>query len=698
MYNKNRDDGVTCNHMNFKSCTEQLNPLAAFYYAMDHSSLAGWHILNVLYRVAYIGGHGVNNGMRMETTAVKNNQLIKTNLLISIVLIVGFSMTAFFSYRANYQATLNNIEQVASLTGEGIHYQLTTLLTKPVNISLTMAHDSLLVEQLSCETENLENREYVQRLQTYLQTYRDKYGFDSVFLVSSATRRYYNFNGIDRVLAEDDPENGWYFDLMDSGLGYSMNVDNDEVDGSDDAITVFVNCKVADSSGNILGIVGVGIRISYLKEFLEGYEDKYNMNICLVNEDGIIEVSTTYTGYSKTDWFEVHGQEGIRDEIMGFKEDTENLGFWTDNSLDQGKSFVVTRYIPDLSWHLVIDQDSEDTVHVIRDRLYQTILGIAVIISIVLFIITTVIRNFNKQITKLMEERENAFQQATEQLYDNIYELNITRNCTGNQRTAQYFESLGAQGLPYDQALRVIAQKQIKKEFRQGYISTFTPENVIREYENGNSHLKYDFMITQDGSGYFWMRIDAYIFFSHEDNCLHMFTYRKNIDEEKKKELLAYIDEMTRFLTKAATKRKVTALLTEEPEKAYAFFIFDIDNFKQANDCFGHAFGDYCIREFTRIIREHFREGDVLGRIGGDEFVAFIPIPCADWVRKKAAELSHALDTECTRDGKTWKMSASIGISVASEEDRDFDTLYEKADQALYRTKQKGKNGYTVDS
>lgn len=466
---------------------------------------------------------------------MKNNQLIKTDLLISIVLIVGFSMTAFFSYRANYQATLNNIEQVASLTGEGIHYQLTTLLTKPVNISLTMAHDSLLVEQLSCEMENLENREYVQRLQTYLKTYRDKYGFDSVFLVSSATRRYYNFNGIDRVLVEDDPENEWYFDLMDSGFGYSMNVDNDQVDGSDDAITVFVNCKVADSSGKILGIVGVGIRISYLKEFLAGYEDKYNMNICLIDEAGIIEVSTTHTGYSKTDWFEVYGQEEIRDKLLGFKEDTRNLEFWSSNSLNQGRSYVVTRYIPDLSWHLVIEQNSEDTVRVIRDRLYQTIVCIAVIISIVLFIITTVIRNFNRQITKLMEERENVFQRATEQLYDNIYELNITRNCTGNQRTAQYFESLGAEGLPYDQALGVMAEKQIKKEFRQGYISTFTPENVIREYESGNNHLKYDFMMTQDGGDYFWMRIDAYIFFSNEDNCLHMFTYRKNIDEEKKR-------------------------------------------------------------------------------------------------------------------------------------------------------------------
>lgn len=643
-----------------------------------------------------IGCPGAYNHIRMETSVVKNNQLIKTDLLISIVLIVGFSMTAFFSYRANYQATLNNIEQVASLTGEGIHYQLTTLLTKPVNISLTIAHDSLLVEQLSCETENLENREYVQRLQTYLKTYRDKYGFDSVFLVSSATRRYYNFNGIDRVLAEDDPENEWYFDLMDSGFGYSMNVDNDQVDGSDDAITVFVNCKVADSSGKILGIVGVGIRISYLKEFLAGYEDKYNMNICLIDEAGIIEVSTTHTGYSKTDWFEVYGQEEIRDKLLGFKEDTRNLEFWSSNSLDQGRSYVVTRYIPDLSWHLVIEQNSEDTVRVIRDRLYQTIVCIAVIISIVLFIITTVIRNFNRQITKLMEERENVFQRVTEQLYDNIYELNITRNCTGNQRTAQYFESLGAEGLPYDQALGVMAEKQIKKEFRQGYISTFTPENVIREYESGNNHLKYDFMMTQDGGDYFWMRIDAYIFFPNEDNCLHMFTYRKNIDEEKKKELLAYTDEMTRFLTKAATRRRVTALLTEETEKTYAFFIFDIDNFKQANDCFGHAFGDYCIREFARILREHFREGDVLGRIGGDEFVAFIPIPSRDWVRKKAEELSHALDTECIRDGKAWKMSASIGISVASEEDRDFDTLYEKADQALYRTKQKGKNGFTV--
>lgn len=632
----------------------------------------------------------------METNRRKNSQLLKTNLLISVVLLVGFFMTAFFSYRANYQATLNNIEQVASLTGEGIHYQLTTMLTKPVNVSLTMAHDSLLVEQLSYEPENMDSQEYVARIQTYLRTYRDKYGFDSVFLVSSATRRYYNFNGIDRVLAEGDPENEWYFDLMNSDQGYSMNVDNDEVDGSDNAITVFVNCKVRDSFGDVLGIVGVGIRISYLKDFLKRYEDQYNMEICLLNEDGVIEVSTTYTGYSKSDWFSVSGQESIRNSILDWKDDTRNLGLWTQSAQGQGKSYIVTRYIPDLSWHLVIEQNSEDTVRAIRDRLYQTVFLITVIISMVLMIITAVIRNFNRQITKLMEEREDAFKKATEELYDNIYELNITGNCTANARTAQYFDSLGASGLPYDQALKVIAQKQIKKEYRDGYVAMFTPENVIREYENGNSHLRYDFMITQDGNSYFWMRIDAYVFFSSEDNCLHMFTYRMNIDEQKKKEFLAFIDEMTQFLTKAATRRMITTMLAEGKDKSYAFFIFDIDNFKQANDRFGHAFGDYCIKEFTGIIREHFREEDVLGRIGGDEFAAFIPAPNREWIQRKARELSRALNTECTRDGKTWNMSASIGVSVAPEDGTDFDTLYEKADAALYRTKKKGKNGFTI--
>lgn len=627
----------------------------------------------------------------------KNRELLKTNLLVSVILVCGFLVTAFFSYQANYEASLNNIEQVASLTAEGIYYQLTALFTKPVNISLTMAHDSLLAEHLEAEAAHLEDEQYAWTIKNYLETYREKYGFDSVFLVSALTKRYYNFNGIDRILTEGDPENVWYYDMLKDDLEYSMNVDNDEVDGAENAITVFVNCKIYGPGDEFLGVVGVGMRVNYLKEFLKSYEEKYHLNACLIDENGVIEISSEHTGYSRTDWFQTFEQENIRSQVLSWKEDTANLELWSDTTVGgQGKSYVVSRFIPELSWHLVVEQNNSMIVDEIRARLYQTGVIIFAIIITVLVVITTVLRNFNRQITQLIEERQDTFKRATEQLYDNIYELNITKNRYANKLTEQYFDSLGAGSLPYDQGLKVIAEKQIKEEYRDGYVSTFTPENVIRQYEKGNNHLRYDFKITQDGSRYFWMRIDAYIFFSQEDESIHMFTYRKNIDAEKEKEIRASFDEMTGFLTKMETERKITSQLSIPADGVYAFFLFDIDNFKQANDSCGHAFGDYCIKEFTSIIKKHFRANDVLGRVGGDEFAAFIPAPDADWVEDKAKDLSKALRVTCKSGEKIWKMSASIGVSIAPIDGNDFDTLYQKADTALYLTKQRGKNGYTI--
>ena len=392
---------------------------------------------------------------------MKNNKLFQTNLLVSSILVVGFILTAFFSYRANYRASLENIEQVSSLTAEGIYYQLKAMLTKPVNISLTMSHDSLLVDHLLAENSRMDALDFAETTKTYLETYQKKYGFDSVFLISANSGRYYNFNGLDRVMEKGDPENEWYYELLDNDLEYSLNVDNDQVEGADNRITVFVNCKVTAPDGAVIGIMGVGIQIDYLEELLQEYEDSYGNQASLINQDGFIEISTTYNGYEKKDWFGVYGQEHIREQVLDFRESDNSMEFWTDTGPKEGKrSFIVERYIPELSWHLVVEQNNSAIVSEIKDRLYQTGVIIIAIIITVLVVITTVLRNFNRQITQLMEERQDAFKRATEQLYDNIYELNITRNKYANKLTEQYFGSLGAGDLPYDQGLKVIAEKQ----------------------------------------------------------------------------------------------------------------------------------------------------------------------------------------------------------------------------------------------
>lgn len=632
---------------------------------------------------------------------MKNQKLFKTNAAVSIILIIGFLLTSIFSYKANYKASLDNIEQVSSLTSEGIYYQMRTIFAKPVNVSLTMAHDSLLIEHLSDRASREDSRRYEKKTMDYLRSYQEKYKYDSVFLVSASTKKYYSFNGLDRTLDKGNPENQWYYDVLKSKSEYTIKVDNDEVKGADNKITVFINCKIQDSGGKVIGVVGVGMRVDSLKKILHKYEKESEIGAYFLDDEGIIQISTAYTGYEKTDWFKIRGNEHIRDKILGWKKETSDLDIWTKQSKDGvGKSFISTRYIPELSWHLVIEQKTGKLIDEMKQEIYGSIFMIIAIILAVLFIITSVIKNFNSQLTYLMTEKQTLFKKVTEQLYENIYELNISKNCPAGKSTERYFESLGAGDIPYDQGLRVIAEKQIKEEFRDGYVNTFTPENVLREYKNGNHHLQYDFMISEDGAHYFWMRIDAYTFLSSEDKCIHMFTYRKNIDEDKKRALQmtkrAETDEMTGFYTRAAAERCIGKVLSENEDAMYAFFLFDIDNFKQANDRFGHVFGDMAIKEFTTVIREHFRENDILGRIGGDEFAAFLPAENLETVEAKAKEISLSLSRTFTDGVSSWKMSASIGVAVAPRDGKDFVSLYKNADAALYETKQRGKNGYTI--
>ena len=159
---------------------------------------------------------------------------------------------------------------------------------------------------------------------------------------------------------------------------------------------------------------------------------------------------------------------------------------------------------------------------------------------------------------------------------------------------------------------------------------------------------------------------------------------------------LAQTDEMTGLLTKTATQRRIERMLADEPGEAFAFFIFDIDHFKQANDLYGHIYGDSVIQAFAKTLQEHFRNGDIVGRIGGDEFAAFMQIREYAFVEKKARELCATLSHTHTWNGTGWHVSASIGIALAPRDGADFDTLYRHADTALYETKKRSRGGFTL--
>lgn len=123
--------------------------------------------------------------------------------------------------------------------------------------------------------------------------------------------------------------------------------------------------------------------------------------------------------------------------------------------------------------------------------------------------------------------------------------------------------------------------------------------------------------------------------------------------------------------------------------------MIDVDDFKQVNDTFGHISGDRVLREVTRKISGIFRESDVVGRIGGDEFVVLMKnIQDTEVVTRKAQEIIRIFESCRVGVQKKYCISGSIGIALFPENGTTYKELLGKADQALYFAKAHGKNQF----
>ena len=167
-------------------------------------------------------------------------------------------------------------------------------------------------------------------------------------------------------------------------------------------------------------------------------------------------------------------------------------------------------------------------------------------------------------------------------------------------------------------------------------------------------------------------------------------------------QLASELDKLTKLYNKSTTENICKLKLTEfdkldEPKPLMAFFIIDLDHFKQANDTFGHQFGDKILVEFSSKIRKIFRPNDCIGRFGGDEFIVILDnLPSVDIVIRKAEHIKKIV-SELTIDGINAGVTTSIGIALVPPQGTNYETLFKTADENLYRVKSNGRNGYLYD-
>lgn len=178
---------------------------------------------------------------------------------------------------------------------------------------------------------------------------------------------------------------------------------------------------------------------------------------------------------------------------------------------------------------------------------------------------------------------------------------------------------------------------------------------------------------------------------------LHQFNYLnfRQIMTNNILEIQRDTDKLTGLWNRGFCERKITSYLSM-PNAQGALLVIDIDNFKLVNDSRGHDCGDIVLKKVGAVLLDTFRSTDIMGRIGGDEFMIFLP-GCSndDLPRDRIVRfLENINDINTAADSDLPQIGASIGIALAPHDGTSFRELFKHADQALYLSKENGKNQY----
>lgn len=219
-------------------------------------------------------------------------------------------------------------------------------------------------------------------------------------------------------------------------------------------------------------------------------------------------------------------------------------------------------------------------------------------------------------------------------------------------------------------------------------------DRLLASYIRGVTPEKLDYRHLRAPGQYEWVRFSVQMLPDPYSSSIRAFFLLRDVDARKREELLLQdrlrTDPLTGALNRNAFVAQVEAICADLNSGKHALVILDVDHFKQVNDCFGHGFGDRVLIRITETLRSALRADDLVGRLGGDEFLLLIRnVPLRETLQNKLESLRELLFQRISEDRI---VSCSIGAAGFPCDGTAFDELYRKTDIALYAAKAAGRN------
>ncbi len=318
---------------------------------------------------------------------------VRNRLLMATVVILGLSFigVGLFNYLLAKQVVHQQIlMDDLPLTRDNIYSDLKDELIRPLLVASSMATDTFLKEWAT------DGEKDISRITRYLRAIHERYGFFSTFFVSARTGNYYHFRGLYKRISRADSHDIWFYRFIDSGRPYDLEVDTDEVSGN--TLTVFINYRLVDPKGKLLGVTGVGLKIDSLAGTIIRYEKKYHRSIYLVNTDGTIQIHQNRKYINRVSITALEGIGSLADQILRVGELPQNFSF-----MRGGEQILLTvRLFKPLNWLLCVEQSETRTLGAARRAMLRIIVvgGVATVFVLLLTLVT--INRYRKRLEILV--------------------------------------------------------------------------------------------------------------------------------------------------------------------------------------------------------------------------------------------------------------------------------------------------------